>query len=94
MKKIDIMEHVSILDRIRIHIMQVKPGNFELQIESLDNTKNVVFDKKSLKELNHQILERVRDRSATDPKTASYIQEFCAKMICRALRIIYMNIKI
>jgi hypothetical protein len=81
MKHINIMKHVSILDQIRIHILQPTPGNVEVHFECLDNTKNVIIDQKALKEMNHQITERTKDMSANDPKTLKYIEEFVAKLL-------------
>jgi len=83
MKKnsVNIMDHVSIMDLVRAHVMQPKPGYFQVMFESIDRTKNVVIDEGALKEFNVQVTERMSESDARDPQTKTKIEEFCMKLL-------------
>lgn len=77
---VNIMDNVSILDLVKIHILQPIPGHFEVAFTCIDSSKNLVFDEKTLKEMNYQITERTKEMNANDPKTKMYIEEYVAKL--------------
>jgi hypothetical protein len=75
------LKHVDIVDRVRVHILQPSPGNFEVQLECIEPDMNVVFDGKALETFNNIITEKCSQMSAKDPKTKMYIQEFVTKAV-------------
>jgi hypothetical protein len=80
----NIMKHVDILELMRIHVYRPNPflpGAFQVDLESLDKTKQVVLDERASKKLNEIIVEKCKQfNDARDPRVTSYIEEFVAKM--------------
>jgi hypothetical protein len=59
----------------------VNPGRFEVQIASIDDKKNVVFDERALAVLNERVTEKSKQFSdARDPRVRGYIKEFVGRM--------------
>ena len=79
-----IMDHVDILDLIEIQVFRpniYEVGAFEVSIEALDRTKNVVIDEDELKTLGPIITEKCREfKDAREQKVAEYIKEFVGRM--------------
>lgn len=80
--KLNIMNHVSILDLVNIHVLRIpNTAMFEINIESLDKDKQFVIDPDALRILNQKLTEKVSVLEVNDPKARYYMEEFTAKMI-------------
>jgi len=89
MKKSDmqIMNQVDILDLVRIHVFRIpNTARFEVQVEAVDKTKNVVFDEDALKVLNQKVTERAAQFEARDPRAIGYIEEFVGRLTSELYR--------
>jgi len=84
---LNIKGKVSFLDLVDIHVSRgvPTPGNlFPLTVSFTphDRTKNVIFDEKALKTLNHKVTERIREMrlKANDDRTYDYIREYVGRL--------------
>jgi hypothetical protein len=79
--KTQIMKHIDVLELIRIHVFRIpNTPRFEVEIESIDKNKNVVFDEDALRIMNQKITERAAQFEARDPRAKTYIEEFIARL--------------
>lgn len=79
--KAQIMKHVDILELIRVHVFRVpNTARFEVEIESIDKNKNVVFDEDALRIMNQKITEKAAQFEARDPRAKHYIEEYVARL--------------
>ncbi len=85
-KKFDIMNHVDILDQVKVIVTQPMPGNFAISFEPYDVTKQVIIDSSAHEAMNQQITEKAGGRSAKDPNTVEYIKEFAGKLLSELFR--------
>lgn len=83
----DIIKNVDILELIRIHVFQGEPTRedpmpYRVMIESLDQSKKVVFDEKALSIMNDKLTERAQlFEDGRDPRVTDYIQEYVSRMV-------------
>jgi hypothetical protein len=83
-KKIDILKHVELLDKVRIHIYRGQPTKddlcpFRIEFECLDASKKLVFDESALATMNQKLTEKAREFNPNDPRFAKYLEEFSGR---------------
>ena len=87
-----ILKNVDILDLVRIHIFRGQPTKgdplpYRIEIQSIDESKRVIFDESALKVLNHRLTENVQKfDDGRDPRVRDYIEEFVGRMLTELYR--------
>ena len=80
----NIMDHVDVLDLIRINVIQpniMDKGAFQIDLVALAPDKRVIVDPDALAVLEARLLEKTQEfKSIKDPRLVRYIKEFTGKM--------------
>lgn len=90
-KKTDLLNNVDFLDRVRIHVFPGKPhpGDlypFRVEVQSLDESKRVIFDEAALKKMNQILTEKASQFHPNDPRVRGYLEEFVGRLITELYR--------
>jgi hypothetical protein len=80
------MNHVDILDLIKINVNQLFNGEVTVDLECLEQGKQVVLDEDALKYLNNVLTEKAKNMSISNPNTLQYIKEFVGRMLSELSR--------
>jgi len=90
-KKVDLLNNVDFLDRVRIHIYPGKPSPgdhypFRIEFQSLDESKRVIFDESALKKMNEVLTEKAGQFHPSDPRVRGYLEEFAGRLAMELYR--------
>lgn len=90
-KNRDLLSNVDFAERVKIRIFQGAPSQgdpypFRVEVNSIDETKHVVFDTSALKKMNEILTEKAAQFNPSDPKLRDYLKEFVGRMVTELYR--------
>lgn len=82
------LKNVEFSDRIRTHVDTQLDGHWKINFESLEDTKQVIFDEDALTTFNQRVSEEIIDRKlkVLDPRAKFYVAEFAERLASELYR--------